>query len=178
MIKTLIYGVRSAENQSEHALREIARMSSKSLPEAANIVLNDTYVDDCVSGADSIKLAHQRSYEVEHVVNKGGFQLKGVVISGEDPPETMSEDKESVTVAGMKWFPKEDVISLNVAPLNFAPKKRGKKSSSATNVIPIKREGNFLEGNVLGLFSKISPKSLYYDPPILWIFLGVLTPYN
>ena len=160
VIKTLIYGVRSAGNQSEHALREIARISSKSLPEASNIVLNDTYVDDCVSGEDSIKLAHQRSHEVEHVVNKGGFQLKGVVISGEDPPETMSEDKESVTVAGMKWFPKEDVISLNIAPLNFAPKKRGKKSSSATNVIPSKltrRHCASKVGEVFDLLGRVTP---------------------
>ena len=160
VIKTLIYGVRSAGNQSEHALREIARLSQDSFPEASNIIINDTYVDDCVSGEDTIKLARKRSQELEHIVNKGGFKLKGIVISGEDPPETMSEDKESVTVAGMRWFPKQDLISLNIGELNFAPKKRGKKASSSTNIIPDKltrRHCASKVGEVFDLLGRVTP---------------------
>ncbi|MEM7375622.1 MAG: hypothetical protein AAF587_43925 [Bacteroidota bacterium] len=160
VIKTLIYGVRSSGNQAEHALREVARLSSDLMPEASKIILNDIYVDDCVSGAESIKLAHQRAQELEHVVNKGGFQLKGIVISGEDPPETMSEDKESVIVAGMKWFPKSDVISLNISELNFGRKIRGKKSTSSINIIPEKltrRHCVSKVGEVFDLLGRVTP---------------------
>jgi len=62
VIKTLIYGIRSSGNQAEHALREVARLSSDSMPEASKIILNDIYVDDCVSGEDSTKLAHQQRW--------------------------------------------------------------------------------------------------------------------
>ncbi|XP_066913300.1 uncharacterized protein [Clytia hemisphaerica] len=160
VIKTLIYGVRSAGNQSEYALREIARLSQDLYPEASKIILNDTYVDDCVSGENSIELARQRSQELEQVVNKGGFKLKGIVISGEDPPETMSEDQQSVTVAGMKWFPKQDVISLNIGEMNFAPKRRGKKSASSTNIIPDKltrRHCASKVGEVFDLLGRVTP---------------------
>ena len=84
VIKTLIYGVRSSGNQAEFALREVARLSSTQYPEAAEIILNDMYVDDCVSGDSSKELVVQRSQELELIGNKGGFQLKGIVLSGED----------------------------------------------------------------------------------------------
>jgi len=32
-------------------------------------------VDDCASGEDSTEIAHQRAQELEHVINKSGFQL-------------------------------------------------------------------------------------------------------
>ena len=96
VIKTLIYGIRLTGNQSEYALREIARLSHD---EASDIILNDTYVDDCISGDNSIELAHQRSQELM-------FISKSVVISGEDPPEITSEDNESIkTIGRMRWFP-------------------------------------------------------------------------
>jgi len=41
-----------------------------------------------------------------------------------------------VVVAGLKWFPKSDVISLDISELNFGCKMRGKKSTSSINVIP------------------------------------------
>ncbi|XP_066923741.1 uncharacterized protein [Clytia hemisphaerica] len=111
-------------------------------------------------GENSIELARQRSQELEQVVNKGGFQLKGIVISGEDPPETMSENQQSVTVAGMKWFPKQDVISLNIGEMNFAPKRRGKKSASSTNIIPDKltrRHCASKVGEVFDLLGRVTP---------------------
>ncbi|XP_066918685.1 uncharacterized protein [Clytia hemisphaerica] len=138
VIKTLIYGVRSSGNQAEYALREVAKLSSNQFPEAAEIVHNDMYVDDCVSGESSKKLAIQRTQELETISNGGGFMIKGVVISGEDPPTSMSDDGSSVFVAGMKWWPKEDQLSIHIPPMNFSAKKRGKKSTLRLNQIPDK----------------------------------------
>ena len=41
-------------------------------------------------------------------------------MSGEDPPEHLSLDGESVMVAGMKWFPKGDFLKLDIKELNFS----------------------------------------------------------
>ena len=138
VIKTLIYGVRSSGNQAEHALREVARLSSSQYPETAEIILKDMYVDDCLSGDSSKQLAVKRSEEMDTIGDRGGFMLKGVVMSGEDPPETMSDDGSSVFVAGMKWWPKEDQLSLHIPPMNFSQKRRGKKSTSLINQVPDK----------------------------------------
>ena len=107
-------------------------------PEVKRIVNEDIYVDDCITGEDEMDCAHTRADELEAVLNKGGFGLKGVAFSGEDPPSTLSDDGKTIFVVGMKWFPKEDEISLNIGELNFARKQRGKKPTNATNIIPSK----------------------------------------
>ena len=136
IIKTLIYGVRSSGNQADRGLKELANLSEDKYPEASNIVKKDMYVDDCISGDVSKDLAIRRFEEIELILNKGGFQLKGVAISNEDPPQTLSDDGVSINVAGMIWFPKSDLISLCIPEMNFAKKNRGKKSSSMNRIIP------------------------------------------
>ena len=113
VIKTLIYGVKSSGNQSERGLRETARMSAVEFPEVNHIVQKDIYVDDCLSGAQNLKHAMIRADQIELVLNRGEFSLKGVTYSGKDPPATLTNDKASINVAGMRWFPKDNLVSLN-----------------------------------------------------------------
>ena len=39
-------------------------------------------------------------------------------------------------MAGMKWFPNEDMLSFDIGELNFAKKERGKKTVQGRNTIP------------------------------------------
>ena len=48
----------------------------------------------------------------------------------------MSNDGKSINVAGIKWFSKDDTISLDISELNFAKKHRGKKPAITSNDIP------------------------------------------
>ena len=66
--------------------------------------------EDTLSTTDQLTIA----------LSKGGFSLKGFTFSGKDPPEHLSNDKNSVVVGGLKWFPKQDAFSTN--ELNFAKK--------------------------------------------------------
>ena len=50
----------------------------------------------------------------------GGFCLKGFTFSGSNPPKSLTEDGESINVAGMKWFPKADILKLDIGPLDFS----------------------------------------------------------
>ena len=73
------------------------------------------------------------------MLNRGGFSLKGVTFSGKDPPECLSEDGVSISVAGMKWYPKEDLLSIDLSELNFAKKSRGRKLvTSSSSSVPLK----------------------------------------
>ena len=40
--------------------------------------------------------------QLELILNHGGFQLKGVSFSGDDPPDTLSDDGITIHVAGME----------------------------------------------------------------------------
>ena len=59
-----------------------------------------------------------------------------MTFSGKDPPATLTNDEASINVAGMRWFPKEDLLSLDISELNFAKKCRGNKLSEQQNIIP------------------------------------------
>ena len=122
-----MYGVKSSGNQAERALREVAKLSTNEYPEVNEIIQNDVYVDDCLTGENSTNLAMQRADEIEIVLSRGGFSLKGFTFSKQKPQESISKDNESMNVAGLKWFPEVDEISLDVTELNFNKKYRGKK---------------------------------------------------
>ena len=50
-----------------------------------------------------------------------------MTFSGKDPAPTLSNDEASINVVGMRWFPKEYLLSLHISELNFPKKCRGKK---------------------------------------------------
>ena len=66
------------------------------------IVQNDIYLDDCLSGESTEKLALKKADQLELALNLGGFPLKGVTCSKRDPPNNLSADHCSVKVVGMK----------------------------------------------------------------------------
>ena len=138
VIKILIYGVKSRDNQAERSLKENAKLSKVEYPKINEIVKNDIYVDNCISGEQSEREALKRANELEEVLNRGGFVLNGITFSNQDPPESLSDDDESIIVAGMKWFPKDDIISLDIEDMNFSKKIRVRKPTTTNNIIPSK----------------------------------------
>ena len=127
IIKTIIYGIKSSGNQAERGLRETARLLQDDYPEIHQVVSNDIYIDDCLSGAPDDSKVQSIADNLEIVVNHGGFTLKGFTFSGQNPHQSLSADGQSVSVAGLKWYPLPDEISLDVQDLNFAKKSRGRK---------------------------------------------------
>ena len=138
----------------------MAELSSKEFPLASKIIKSDVYVDDCISGESSMRKAIERADELELIVNRGGFNLKGVSFSGQDPDDHLSDDGKSLVVGGLKWFPKDDMPFLNIGDLNFAKRQRGKKPTGKVNVIPeklTKRDCVSKVGEIYDLLGKITP---------------------
>ena len=134
VIKTLIYGVKSSGNQAQRGLRLTAEMSKDEYPEANEVVQKDTYMDDSMSGGESPEMVDKITDELEIMVNRGGFTLKGTTTSGRDPDPTLTKDGVSILVAGHTWYSKEDTFALNVKDLNFARKRRGRRSEKIDEV--------------------------------------------
>ena len=65
-------------------------MSQVEYPKVNEIVKNDIYVDDSISGRQSEREALKRADELEVVCNREGFVLKGITFSIQDPPESLS----------------------------------------------------------------------------------------
>ncbi len=156
----LIYGIRPSGNQAVQGLREISKLFKDEYPEVDNIIQNDIYVDDCITAAPKIEVAYNRANELEVVMSRGGFNIKGVTFSGEHPPENLTDDEVSIIVSGMKWFSKCDELSLNISELNFSKKLRGQKSADASNLIPTKLTRRRCASKVAEIFDltgKVAP---------------------
>ena len=125
-MKTLIYGVKPSGNQAERALREKSNQQKIEFPRQNEIINKDVYVDYCLSGEDSHENARDIIEGLEIMLSKGGFHLKGVTFTGFDPPENLSNADKSVNVAGMEWFSKSDLLSINISK-DYGKKERGKR---------------------------------------------------
>ena len=84
VIKILTYGVKSSGNQAERDLRETARLSAEEYPQVNQIVQNNIYVNDCLSGKENVEKAFKKADELEIMLNRGGFTLKGITFTGGD----------------------------------------------------------------------------------------------
>ena len=137
VIKILIYGGKPSGNLAEKCIRETANKSRDEFPEVLEVVNIDFYVDDCLSGERSQELAFNRADQLEVVLNRDGFSLIAISFSGKKPPDDLSEDGETIIVAGIKWFTEKDLISLNLGDLIFAKKNQGRKPKDIlVNVVP------------------------------------------
>ena len=114
-LKTAFYGVVSSGNVAECALRKVAELTRSEFPKAYDTIMNDLYVDDCISGDATTPDAHTKAEQLSSALGKVNFALKGVTYSGEDPPQDLSKDGVSILVGGVRWFPKLDMISFNVS---------------------------------------------------------------
>ena len=107
VIKTLMYGVKSCGNQAECGLRRTAKLMEEGHPTVYEIIHKDIYVDDCISGENCPEDVRTTTDDPKLVLNRGGFCLKGVTISGADPPppkkKHLTEDGDYIFVGGLKW---------------------------------------------------------------------------
>ena len=95
------------------------------------MVQNDIYVDDCMSGYDSITSCHQLADELTLVLSRGGFN----------------------------WYPEVVQIRLDVKDLHFAKKYRGKRSK-ISSMVPeklTKRHSVSQVAEIFDLVGKITP---------------------
>ena len=83
-----------------------------------------TYMLMTENSCDSL---FQHADELSLVLRRGGFGLKGFTFSGSAPLASLSENGESINVAGIKWFSKRDELQLDFSDLNFSKKVKGKK---------------------------------------------------
>ena len=133
-------------------MRKIADISKNEYPEICKVIHKDIYVDDCLSGSSTETSAVKLSDELQIVVNRGGFSLKVFTFSGYPPCVSLSSDGESVGVAGLRWYPENDKVALDISELNFSRKYRGKKSLNKINTIPRKLTRRYFVSKVSEIY--------------------------
>ena len=118
---TVNFGDKPAGCIAQCALRNTAKMYREIDPVAADKIVNDTYVDDNLSGAETIERAKEVSVNMEIIATKGGFKYKETIMSGD-----ICESSEPRKVLGLGWDPAEDTIFVGTH-VNVSAKKKGIK---------------------------------------------------
>lgn len=125
-LTTVTYGMNCSPYLALRTLRQLAADEGHHHPAAANILLHDTYVDDCISGASTEEEALELQQDLIALLKKGGFELRKWCSNSElllqaiqaDHRETPVCFQESAqpqySVLGMHWCPQSDTFSYSV----------------------------------------------------------------
>lgn len=123
VLTTVTFGDRPSGVIATLALRHTAEMFLNEHPDAAHMIMRNTYVDDMVQSVQSEKEAHRLIREAEYILAMGGFVVKHWVISGreKDCKGIRLLQAESEKVLGMSWDINKDQFFYKVR-INFSSK--------------------------------------------------------
>ncbi|XP_062538203.1 uncharacterized protein LOC134206491 [Armigeres subalbatus] len=128
-LNTVTYGTSCAPYLSTRVLNQLADDEGNDFPLAASIVKNDFYVDDLLTGANTIEALVEASTQLDGLLKRGGFTLRKW--SSNNPsilahlPESLKEDQtsleldrsDSIKTLGLLWFPVADEFGFKVPDL-------------------------------------------------------------
>nr|XP_041632303.1 uncharacterized protein LOC121502668 [Drosophila kikkawai] len=122
-LKTVTYGTTSAPFLATKCLDYLAEKTKKNLPLGAAVLKHDFYVNDCLTGANSIPEAVQIQQELNKILLPAGFKLRKwcsnndevlAQIPKEDIVNHVKLDETlqhySVKTLGLIWVPNKDQL--------------------------------------------------------------------
>ena len=89
-------------------------------PQAADLIIESSYVDDIVDSVPSLEVAKKVTHDADLIPSKGGFKVKDWLFGGDDVPTAKNEVHQ---VLGVSWIASEDSIVFQVSQ-NFSPKRQ------------------------------------------------------
>ncbi|XP_055905233.1 uncharacterized protein LOC129940780 [Eupeodes corollae] len=123
-LKTVTFGTASAPYLATRTLNKLADDERQNYPLAADMIRQDMYVDDLVSGADSIYEAQQKVTEINQLLLSAGFHLRKWASNFEEALVNIAhqdravdfmlpfESAEHIKTLGIKWVPYSDSFSF------------------------------------------------------------------
>lgn len=127
-LRTVTYGLKSAPFQALRTIAQLAHDTAVSHPDGSRVLGRDIYVDDIVTGADSIEQALQLRIDLSEILSSGGFHLRKWTSNNKhfiaDLPssELYSSDFKnfdelselSLKILGLSWRPQTDSFQFEV----------------------------------------------------------------
>ncbi|GFV82383.1 integrase catalytic domain-containing protein [Trichonephila clavipes] len=122
-LATVTYGTVSAPFLATRTLRALADEEKAEFPDAADVICNDSYMDDILSGESTLEGAKKLQTILSQLLQRGGFELHKWVSNSSELLKDLSTssyvfDKEfqdaPVKTLGMLWDPKVDCLTYKV----------------------------------------------------------------
>lgn len=119
----VIFGLASSPFLAVRSMLDIEPQLQEQFPKAVNVIRNDFYMDDCITGAPDEESAIKLAKELKTVLEHSGFPLcKWVsnnetivqIMDGEEAVSCLFEEREQPSVLGLKWLVKTDEFTYEV----------------------------------------------------------------
>lgn len=132
-LRTVTYGTSSAPFLAIRTLKQLALDEQNKFPKASKILMSDFYVDDVLSGSESIEQTESLRNDLIQLVSLGGFELSkfssnySVTASNIETPVILHncEDIEFSNVSsnlkailGIKWCTNRDLFVISFGKLS------------------------------------------------------------
>ncbi|XP_054719312.1 uncharacterized protein LOC129228653 [Uloborus diversus] len=146
-LKTVTYGTACAPYLAIRTIKKLAEDEEMNFPKASKVIDKDFYVDDLLTGADSIQEAENLMSDLINLMRRGGFTLRKWIsnehsILSKLPPElkgteqsiNIAED-QSVKLLGIQWDPNQDTFAIHLNPAQEVTTKRNYGYASQNGMI-------------------------------------------
>ncbi|CAI6357679.1 unnamed protein product [Macrosiphum euphorbiae] len=130
-LNTITYGISSSPFQAIRVLHQLEREEGSKYPSVANTLSAQTYVDDIISGANTVESVIKHQHEVTQLLLGAGFELKKWSSNCDEllhniPPEDRAmnitfepKDSYSTKILGLQWDPSSDIFSYHTSTLSL-----------------------------------------------------------
>lgn len=138
-LNTVTYGTASAPYLAVRALHQTAHDLHDKYPNAAQVILRDFYVDDLLTGTNSISEAIQLHKEVTCILNSGCFHLRQWTSNNMEILKQISShvpkaddvlyffDRDVKKTLGLIWLPFTDTLKFDVSSFDHTQSKLTKR---------------------------------------------------
>lgn len=121
VLNTVTYGTAPAAFLAIRSLHQVAIENKNSYPKASQVILTDFYVDDLITGDDSIDKLKLLKLEISSILQAAGFVLtqfqsncKEVLNSDQHQDNFDFSNDETIKTLGILWNPNLDTFQFSV----------------------------------------------------------------
>lgn len=143
---TVTYGTASAPYLATRTLNQLANDKKDNFPKASQVMLNDFYVDDAITGGESVQELQQTVNDLRKLAKSGGFHLRKWCSNNPEvlknvPNEDLEQktynldQDQSIKTLGIVWNPKMDVLQFTFHNQECNPKLTKRSVLSAIGQI-------------------------------------------
>ncbi|XP_062713798.1 uncharacterized protein LOC109415410 [Aedes albopictus] len=139
-LKTVTYGTAAAPFLATRSLNQLADDENDDFPEASRLVKKSFYIDDVLTGANSLEKAIALQRDLIALLDRGGFGLhkwcanhpkllEGIPIAAQERQMEFEDCDINgvIKTLGLYWNPADDQFMFRVEPINETLKKPTKR---------------------------------------------------
>ncbi|GFU98374.1 integrase catalytic domain-containing protein [Trichonephila clavipes] len=117
-LSTVTYGTTSAPFLATRTLKQLALDEAGNFPLGSSVVMSDKYIDDVLTGAETLLEAKELKNQLINIFAKGGMVLHNWCGNNTELIEVSENydfsDSSQIKVLGVYWNPKHDCFSFRV----------------------------------------------------------------